>query len=133
MNKTAQMKHYDDEAVNALVALVILRIGVSFDHKDVADEITLLLDSMNDAVTNRMSDILKEAAQSEPEPSAVSTSRPSTYDDWIKEVEQIMLKIWGMGIDDMPDFDYMAYYYDDLTPQECIDAYKDYHTDLFGK
>lgn len=41
------------------------------------------------------------------------------YDEWEQKVDAQMVDTCGMGIDDLPDYDYRAAYNANKTPVQC--------------
>lgn len=44
-----------------------------------------------------------------------------TFENWIKEVDKILISTCGLGHDDLPDMAYWDCWDDGLTPQEMAD------------
>ena len=44
------------------------------------------------------------------------------FSDWYKECDKIVTGILGLGVDDLPDAQWMDYYHDDMTPFEAVDT-----------
>jgi len=47
--------------------------------------------------------------------------KPS-FDEWYKECDKIVTGILGLGVDDLPDAQWMDYYHDDMSPFDAVDT-----------
>lgn len=45
---------------------------------------------------------------------------PKTFEAWMKRVDRIIVRHFGVGADDLPDWGYHDAYEDGLTPSECF-------------
>ena len=43
------------------------------------------------------------------------------YENWISEVDELVTKLTGLGVSDLPDATWYDYYDDGLSPREAIE------------
>lgn len=51
------------------------------------------------------------------------------FDPWFAEVNRICIRLFGIGVDDLPDWHWAEAHEDGLTPR---DAFDEMHEDTFG-
>lgn len=50
---------------------------------------------------------------------------PPTFEEWLKQVNAILLREFGLSSEDLPDQLYADMYEDGLTAQECVEAVRE--------
>lgn len=52
-------------------------------------------------------------------------ARLQTFEDWLVCVDHHLIMHTGMGVEDLPDMDYRAFYEDGLDPDDVLDIIED--------
>jgi len=45
-----------------------------------------------------------------------------SFEEFYKECDKIVVNILGLGIDDLPDAQWMDYYHDEMSPADAVDT-----------
>ena len=44
-----------------------------------------------------------------------------TYQEWLKEINELLEELTGLSLDDIPDVSYMMYYEDGCSPEDMME------------
>ena len=54
-----------------------------------------------------------------------------TFDQWMKQVDALLIRWHGLASDDLPDWEWMDAFEDELSPEEAVEAFLDGIEDNF--